>query len=84
MTVLSLPDIANFINQQLLEHEEVCASLAQAEAMAFVACTKDFTQQSDEHQENYLWSLRNLLASAKERHQNVLNQWYTQFKTLKD
>ena len=84
MTVLSLPDIANFINQQLLEHEEVNASLAQAEAMAFIACTKDFTQQSDEHQENYFWSLRNLLERAKDRHQNVLNQWYEQFKTLKD
>jgi len=80
MTITSLSDVTPFINQQLLDHEQVSGFLAKAEAMAQVAMTDSFAEQTEEQQRNYLWALRDLLTEAEQLHGILLNKWYMHYK----
>jgi hypothetical protein len=84
MTTTSLPDVTTFINQQLLDHEQVSGCLAKAEAMAYIAMTDSFAEQVEEHQRNYLWALRDLLTEAEQLHGELLSKWYKYEREFKE
>ncbi len=84
MTTNSLNDLVALINKDLYQSETLASHLCKAEALAEVAMTNGFLDQSETTQRNYLWALRDLLTDAEELNEQQITKWMQHLKHFGD
>jgi hypothetical protein len=84
MTTNSLNDLVSLINNDLLQYEMLASHLCKAEALAEVAMTNGFLDQSEDTQRHYVWALRDLLTDAEQLNQRLLVKWMHHLKHFSD
>ncbi|HSW93651.1 MAG TPA: hypothetical protein VLJ15_04760, partial [Gammaproteobacteria bacterium] len=73
MATHSVNDVASLINNQIAFHEKIQDFLIRAEALAYVALSRDFLESGQSIVNEYINVLYDLITEAKALHQYALN-----------
>ncbi|HSW94137.1 MAG TPA: hypothetical protein VLJ15_07285 [Gammaproteobacteria bacterium] len=73
MATHSVNDVASLINNQIAFHEKIQDSLLKAEALAYVALSRDFLESGQSVINEYMNALYDLVTESKALHQYALD-----------